>query len=147
MDNDYLKVLYSEKWKVIQNVIFPIKSILNEELIATSSSLYISLHIQRHNSWTMSGLSVTEQILEITHQTPFTKNIQVLFDYVIDAQYIEYCVRDNNKEHYSFKVFFEKDSYTINIIGKKYLYGTSPQPEDLTKIKEIFRNKLGLLLT
>ena len=142
MDNDYLKVLDSEKWMVIKTVIFPLKSILDEETNAINSPMYISLHIQRHNGITVSGLPINEQILEITYQTPFTKNIQILFDYVIDAQYIEYCVSNNNKEHYSFKVFFEKDSYIINLIGKKFLYGTSPQSEDLTKIKEIFRKNL-----
>ena len=143
MEDRYINVFKSASWGIIQNVIFPLKSILDEEINVISSSLYISLHIQRHNGITVGGLSINEQILEITPQTPITNNIRNLFEYVIDAQYVEYSIRDNRRELYSFKVNFEKDSCMISIIGKKFQYGTFPQTEDWERIKEVFRKGLG----
>lgn len=138
---DY-NVLHSENWSIIQNVIFPLKSTLEGILTAINSSLYIYILIQKHDGIT-GGLTINEQVLEITPQTPYNKNIQMLFDYITNAKHVEYCICDNTDELYSFKVNFRKDSYKINIIEKTFQYGTIPQQEDMEQIKNHIRKEIS----
>jgi len=138
---DY-NVLHSENWSIIQNVIFPLKSTLEGILTAINSSLYIYILIQKHDGIT-GGLTINEQVLEITPQTPYNKNTQKLFDYIIDAKHVEYCICDNTGERYSFKVDFGKDSYKINILEKTFQYGVIPHYEDIEQIKNHIRKEIS----
>ena len=138
---DY-NVLHSENWSIIQNVIFPLKSTLEGILTTINPSLYICILIQKHNG-IMRGRTINEQVLEITPQTPYNKNTQMLFDYITNAKHIEYCIGDNTDELYSFKISFGKDSYKINIIEKTFQYGTIPQQEDMEQIKNHIRKEIS----
>ena len=129
----------SKNWSIIQNVIFPLKSTLEGILTAINPSLYICILIQKHNG-IMRGLAINEQVLESTPQTPYNKNLQQLFEYIIDTKHIEYCFCDNTGERYSFKVIFGKDSYKI--MEKTFQYGTIPQQEDMEQIKNYIRKEI-----
>lgn len=91
----------------------------------------------------MRGRTINEQVLEITPQTPYNKNTQMLFDYITNAKHVEYCISDNTGERYSFKVDFGKDSYKINILEKTFQYGVIPHYEDIEQIKKIFRKEIS----
>lgn len=136
-------VINSENWSIIQNVILPLKSTLEGILTTINPSLYIYILIQKHDGIT-GGLTINEQVLEITPQTPYNKNTQMLFDYITtNAKHIEYCICDNTGELYSFKISFGKDSYKINIIEKTFQYGTIPQQEDMEQIKNHIRKEIS----
>ena len=136
----YNKVLKSENWRVIKDVIFPLKLLLDNVLITIHPSLYVSMLIQRHAGITR-GFPLTKQVLEITPQTPYNKNLQQLFEYIIDTKHIEYCFFDNTGERYSFIVIFGKDSYKI--MEKTFQYGTIPQQEEMEQIKNHIRKEIS----
>lgn len=91
----------------------------------------------------MRGRTINEQVLEITPQTPYNKNTQMLFDYITNAKHIEYCICDNTGELYSFKISFGKDSYKIDMIEKTFQYDVIPQDEDIEQIKNYVSKEIS----
>ena len=142
LQKDFM-VFNSIIWEVLQKVIFPLKSILEEELKNVNSSSNIAIFILWKQEIAVSGFPLTEQCFEITPKTQINNNIIRLFDYIHDAKSVRYSINCESGELYSFQVCFEPDSYLIQKIGSSFLYGTWPKSDDWDKMKEAFRKEIN----
>ena len=130
----------TRNWSILKNIAFPLKIKIREHL---DSDIYtIATHIQRYNETSPKGRPIFEEILNMTKCTKISINIERDFDYVMDANYMEYDVYRLSEVVLSFRLYF--DSYIIRVpyMNKDFHYSLQTTEKG---IEEIADDIIGIL--
>lgn len=140
----FLKISESQNWIILKKIVFPLKSLLVDSLNIEEKSYDISMHIQRrHDVSCQKGMPINDSMLNINENTVIKKTLERVFEYIIDANYVEYDIYRETKWFCSFRLYIDPNTIRIVVKGKEFKYNELESIEIVKRIKDDILTQIG----
>lgn len=116
----YEEVINSKNWDILMKVVFPLKRRIQDTI--NNDLFNIVTHIQMHSISSPKGRPISDELCRVDLSSAKSANIERVFEYVRDADYVEYDIYKSSEVVLSFRLYFVPNVIRIPSINKEYSY-------------------------